>query len=205
MDPSRPTPAPTPISCGYPMTYPRHPLDFTRAPTPAPPRHTLSPPLPLFPLFPFSPLKKPGSRIITDPRAYSEPHKLPQLLLLFVQLPLVVLVPHMGQRMSISFSSPMNFSLSVSGPKKEISPQAHAGHSARTTNFFLAIFPPILSAIPGHRVPVTTTISLIITLAGRGKGSPAFDPGENRRPRPPPRFPPSPFRPLCYHRGILSH
>ncbi len=54
MDPSRPTPAPTPISCGYPMTYPRHPLDFTRHDPGAAPAHPL--PLPPFPLFPFSPL-----------------------------------------------------------------------------------------------------------------------------------------------------
>ena len=42
----------------------------------------------------------------------------------------VVLVPHMGQRMSTSLGLPMNFSFNFSGGIKLISPQAHAGHSA---------------------------------------------------------------------------
>jgi len=49
----------------------------------------------------------------------------------------LVLVPHRGQRTSISSSLPMNFSLSFSGPRKVMSPQAQAGHSARTVYFFL--------------------------------------------------------------------
>src|SRR5665648_857504 len=42
----------------------------------------------------------------------------------------VVLVPHVGQRMSTSLGLPMNFSLIFSGGIKLISPQAQAGHSA---------------------------------------------------------------------------
>jgi len=49
-------------------------------------------------------------------------------------------VPQAGQRISISFSSPINFSRNFSGPRKVTSPQAHAGHSAFTSYLFLDIF-----------------------------------------------------------------
>ncbi len=91
--PSRHTLALSPISCGYPTTYPRNPADFMRdhpGTTPAqsfalsshlsflPGISPLSPRIfspfpPIFSLFPLRKItKKPGSRI-TDPRAYSHP------------------------------------------------------------------------------------------------------------------------------------
>lgn len=53
-------------------------------------------------------------------------------------------VPQNGQRISISFSSPINFSRSFSGPKKLTSPQAHWGHSALTSYLLLDIFSSFL-------------------------------------------------------------
>ena len=47
------------------------------------------------------------------------------------------LVPHIGQRISISFSSPMNFSRMTSGLILVKVPQpAHAGHADLTMNLF---------------------------------------------------------------------
>jgi hypothetical protein len=95
MVPSRHTLASTPISCGYPLSYPRHPAASARVhpgtpPAPSPARSSLSSfPPDISPLFPglrprFRPQnfqkilknkKKPGSRI-TDPRAHLEPQRI---------------------------------------------------------------------------------------------------------------------------------
>jgi hypothetical protein len=136
---SRHTSGLTALSCGHPATYPRHP----RGPTPAQPRHRSAfPPFPFSPfrLFPFSPF--PPSFPKKSPAVAAATPGLPSLLTAYFfsssTFP-VVLVPHMGQRISTSAGLPMNFSRIFSGGMKLTSPQAHAGHSARTKNFLLVI------------------------------------------------------------------